>query len=234
MTEVELARDEFLSRMSHELRTPLNAVIGFSRVLESNRAGNQRPEDLELLRRVRASGEQLLRLVEDVLDQSSLRAGMMSVHLSPTNVADVVGRVVDGNRNAAVAKGLKLRSALPCDVTPIQLDATRFAQVVQHLVCNAVKFTGVGSVRVTLAVDSETNRPLRLSVSDTGIGIPAQSIERIFRPFEQVDMTRTRMFGGVGLGLPLAHALCGAMGCELAVTSTVGKGSKFTITFPRS
>ena len=231
-SEHDAIREEFLSRMSHELRTPLNAVIGFSRVLESNRAGNQRPEDLELLRRVRASGEQLLRLIEDVLDQSTLQRGELALEMGDVDVCDIAARVVANHRNAAMAKGLRLRSVLPDGAAPVRLDRVRFAQVVQHLVDNAVKFTGSGTIRVSVSVDAVTRRPLRLTVADTGIGIPDDRIERIFQPFEQVDGTRRRAQGGAGLGLPLARQLCATMGCRLTASSAVGRGSRFTISFP--
>jgi signal transduction histidine kinase len=224
------AREEFLARMSHELRTPLNAVIGFSRVLESNRAGNQRPEDLRLLGRVRASGERLLRLIEDVLDQSQLERGQLALALEATNVVEIASRVVQHYRLAAGAKGLRILAVLPEDASTVQLDARRFEQVLQHLVDNAIKFTVSGAVRVTLITAS--GRPSRLIVSDTGIGIPADRQKQIFEPFEQVDSTSRRAYEGVGLGLPLARRLCDAMGCELKVESEVGKGSRFSIHFP--
>jgi signal transduction histidine kinase len=224
------AREEFLARMSHELRTPLNAVIGFSRVLESNRAGNQRPEDLRLLGRVRASGERLLRLIEDVLDQSKLERGELVLALDETNVVEIASRVVQHYRLAAGAKGLRILAVLPEDASTVRLDARRFEQVLQHLVDNAIKFTVSGAVRVTLVTAS--GRPSRLIVSDSGIGIPADRQTRIFEPFEQVDSSTRRPYEGAGLGLPLARQLCEAMGCHLRVESEVGKGSRFSIHFP--
>jgi signal transduction histidine kinase len=232
--DLEHSREEFLSRMSHEFRTPLNAVIGFSRVLESNRAGNQRPEDLELLRRVRASGEHLLRLIQDVLDHSSMRRGALPLELCDVDVATITTAVVDRHRNAAGAKGLKLRGILPAGAPTVRLDAVRFAQVVSHLVDNAVKFTTSGTIRVSLALDPVSRRPLRLTIADTGIGIPPERMDRIFEPFEQADGSMSRCFGGAGLGLPLARQLCEAMGCELDATSTVGEGSRFVIGFPQA
>lgn len=225
-------REEFLARMSHELRTPLNAVIGFTRVLESNRAGNQRPEDIVMLRRVRAGGEQLLRMVEDVLQQSSLESGQLSLELRDTDVVAIANRVIDDYRDAADAKRLRIKGVLPPRVPAIALDAGRLAQVVEHLVDNAIKFTNAGVIGVTLVTEAATGRPARLVVSDTGIGIPADRLEQIFEPFEQIEAGRDRAYGGAGLGLPLARRLCGAMGCLLTVQSEVGKGSRFTIKFP--
>jgi signal transduction histidine kinase len=226
------AREEFLARMSHELRTPLNAVIGFTRVLEKNGAGNQRPEDVRMLSRVRAGGEQLLRLVEDVLDQSRIEQGQLTLAFDKVDVALIARTVVASYRSAAVAKGVRMLAVLPESAAVIPLDGGRFEQVLRHLVDNAVKFTGAGSIKVTLVTDAATGRPTRLSVADSGIGIPADRLDRIFVPFEQVEGGSRRAFGGAGLGLPLARQLCDAMGCQLAVESTAGSGSRFTIRFP--
>ena len=224
------SREEFLARMSHELRTPLNAVIGFSRVLESNRFGNQRPEDLRLLGRVRASGERLLRLIEDVLDQSQIERGQLALALHETNVVEIADRVVQRHRLTAGAKGLRILAVLPEEAASVQLDARRFEQVLEHLVDNAIKFTVSGAVRVTLV--TANGRPSRMIVSDSGIGIPADRQKQIFEPFAQVDASTRRAYDGAGLGLPLARQLCNAMGCSLSVESEVGKGSRFSIHFP--
>ena len=228
------SREEFLARMNHELRTPLNAVIGFSRVLESNRAGNQRPEDIQLLGRVRAGGEKLLGLIEDVMDQSRIERGQLALALEETHVVDIASRVVGSYRSMAVAKGLRILAVLPESAPPIPLDAGRFEQVVQHLVDNAVKFTISGTVRVTLVTDVSTGLPSRLIVADSGIGIPKGHLGRIFEPFEQVDASERRTYGGAGLGLPLARQLCEGMACRLTVESEAGRGSRFTIRFPDS
>jgi len=227
------ARDEFLGRMSHELRTPLNAVIGFSRVLETNKAGNQRPEDIEMLRRVRTGGEQLLRLIENVLDQSDVVAGSLELTLDLVDISELVERVVQQHRAAATAKGVRIVAVLPPVSPALTLDPRRFEQVLGHLVDNAVKFTDEGSVRVVMTSDAATNRPTSLTVSDTGIGIPTDRVERLFQPFEQGDNSRRRSYGGPGLGLPLARRLCHAMGCQLVAESQPGRGSRFTIRFPK-
>jgi signal transduction histidine kinase len=225
-------RDEFLSRMSHELRTPLNAVIGFSRVLEANRAGNQRPEDLQLLGRVRAGGEQLLRLVEDVLEQARIARGNLTLDVSDADVVAVVQRVIAIHAPRAAMKGLHLDATLPLEPALTPLDAGRFEQVLDHLVENAIKFTASGGIHVELIADEDSGAPIRLVVSDTGIGIPAERIEQIFEPFAQVESDRRRSYGGAGLGLPLARQRCAAMSCVLSVASKPGKGSRFIIEFP--
>jgi signal transduction histidine kinase len=224
--------EEFLARMSHELRTPLNAVIGFARVLEKNKAGNQRPEDLQLLGRMRANGERLLKLVEDVLDQASIERGELSVDFADANVVELTAKVVEHYRPQAAAKGLRLFALLPEASPPVRLDPRRFQQVVGHLLDNAVKFTSSGNIKVTLITEGLAHRPTGLIISDTGMGIAPECIERIFMPFTQLDGTSTRSVDGAGLGLSLAEELCQAMGCRLTVDSEVGKGSRFTIRFP--
>jgi signal transduction histidine kinase len=227
------SRDAFLARMSDELLTPLNAVIGLSRVLEKNRAGNQRAEDLELLRRVRVSGEQLLRLVTHVLEQSRIARGQVALAARPTDVADLVSREVRRHRNAAAAKGLRLVEVVPSSTPPVDLDAERFTEVVRHLLENAIKFTAKGTVRVVLVTDAASGGPLRLSVVDSGVGIAPDRLPHVFEPFEQEDVSASRPYKGLGLGLALARNLCEGMGCRLWASSQPGTGSRFTIEFPR-
>ena len=224
-------KEEFLARMSHELRTPLNAVIGFSRVLEKNRAGNQRPEDIAMLQRVRAGGEQLLRLIEDVLDQAHIERGQLALELDDVNVADVARRVVARFSEIASRKGLRIDAVFPSNVRNVSLDNKRFEKVLDHLIDNAIKFTNRGHVRVALIVNG-SGQPIQLDVVDSGIGIRADRLERLFKPFEQGDNSTQRPVDGVGLGLPLAKQLCQAMRCSLAVESVEGQGSRFSIKFP--
>jgi signal transduction histidine kinase len=227
------SREEFLARMSHELRTPLNAVIGFSRVLEKNRAGNQRPEDIELLGRVRAGGEHLLRLVEDVLDQSRIERGQLELAIEQTDVGQIVERVAASYASTAAARGIRLRTVVPAEPSSraVRLDSARFEQVLENLVDNAIKFTVSGAVLVEV-ITEESGHPGAIVVADSGIGIPSDKMERIFEPFEQVDSSTRRSHGGAGLGLPLARELCRAMGCDLSVQSQLGAGSKFTVRLP--
>jgi signal transduction histidine kinase len=230
----EQSRRDFIARMNHELRTPLNCIIGFTKVLEKNRAGNQRAEDIQMISRVRASGEQLLRLVEDVLEHSRIERGELSLNLDETDVVDIAWRVIERFRHAAVAKGLRLIALLPYSVPMIRLDAERFERVLEHLVDNAIKFTDAGSIRVSLVKRAQSDEPARVVVTDTGIGIPADQLPHIFQPFEQVDGSLSRRAGGAGIGLSIARELCLAMGCELTATSQVGQGSRFAIVFPET
>jgi signal transduction histidine kinase len=220
--------------MSHELRTPLNAVIGLSRVLEKNGAGNQRPEDVQLLGRVRAGGEQLLRMVEDVLDQANMERGRLALNLGDVDVAGIARSVVNSYRSAAASKGLRIIAVVPEFAPTVRLDAGRFEQVLQHLVDNAVKFTSMGTVKVSLLSDVIDGHPTRVIIADTGIGINASEFERIFEPFQQIDASAKRTYAGAGLGLPLARQLCEVMDCRISVESEVGKGSRFIVRLPHA
>lgn len=224
------SREEFLSRMSHEMRTPLNAVIGFTRVLEKK--GMRAPEDAHLLGRVRAGGEQLLRLVEGVLDQSRIQQGLLTVTRGDVDVAATCSAALAPYRDIALAKGLRFLAVLPPSSSPVALDRGRFEQVMQHLVENAVKFTRIGAVKITLVTDAATRRPTKLTIADTGIGIAPDRLERIFLPFEQGQNGRARPYDGAGLGLPLAKRLCEAMDLSLTVESAVDRGTRFTLRFP--
>jgi two-component system, chemotaxis family, sensor kinase CheA len=232
--EAERDRSEFLARLSHEFRTPLTAVIGFARVLESNRAGNQRPEDLQLLRRVRAGGEELLRLVENVLDHSAMELGTVTPKKRATDVRAAISQVAEHYRSRAAAKGLRLLVLLPDFALSVHLDREHLERALGHLLDNAVKFTASGVIKVKLATDMASGRPSRVTVSDTGGGIPAEALDRIFEAFEQVDGSARRKHGGAGLGLRLASQLCTSMGCGLTAKSEVGRGSAFTITLPNA
>lgn len=225
-------RAQFLARVSHELLTPLNAVIGFSRVLEQNRAGNQRPQDLDMLRRVRGGGEHLLRLLTDLLEQTRIANADPPLQLRATDVTPLVQRVLAAHREAAAAKGLRLIARVPNRVLPLPLDPARFEKVLRHLLDNAIKFTRAGMVRVALATDTATGRPRRLSVTDSGIGISSARLQRVFGAFEQAEVGDARSYEGIGLGLTLARTLSERMGCTLSAASEPGKGSRFTIHFP--
>lgn len=228
----ELAKHEILSRLSHELRTPLNSVIGFSRVLTTNRAGNQRAQDLMMLESIRSSGERLLDLVEDLFDVTD-RAPEKPATLVPVNVAAAAATAVRHQAAAAAAKGVSL--ALIVDGEGMMpLDAARLLRILRKLVGNAVKFTPRGgSVVVAVQADRETGLPSSVVVRDAGIGIPAELQESIFDPFVQADVGTCRAHEGAGLGLAIARTLAESMGCTLTVESEVGVGSQFVLILPR-
>jgi PAS domain S-box-containing protein len=223
------AKSDFLSRMSHELRTPLNSVIGFARVLGRNGTGRLAAQDLQYLDRIQVNGEHLLKLVNDVLDVSKIEAGHVTVQTGTVAVEALVREVVEQLEGQPRAPGVALRAEVPPAPVIMETDAQLLRQVLINLVGNAIRFTHRGHVLVRLLLEPGTQRPLRIEVADTGIGIPADRQRAIFEPFEQADSTTTRAYGGTGLGLSIARSLCEALGYELTLDSAPGQGSTFCI-----
>jgi signal transduction histidine kinase len=224
------AKREILSRLGHELRTPLNSVIGFSGVLKRNRAGNQRAADLEMLERIRVSGERLLDLVEDLFDLGN-GGPSEPILLAPVDVGAVVREAVRSRVECAAAKGLTIDVVIEANGTA-ELDAARLARLMRKLVCNAVKFTDRGGVTITVRGRDGGDGPASIEVRDSGCGIPAELHASIFEPFTQADASRGRAHEGAGLGLPIARRLAESMGCRLTVESVVGEGARFTLRLP--
>jgi signal transduction histidine kinase len=222
------AKTDFLARMSHELRTPLNSVIGFSTVLLKNRGGNLREPELMLLTRIHDNGLQLLQLIDDLLDLSRIEAGKQRLSLTELSLTTVVREAVAQLEERAASRELTLRAELPSVIAPIEADARKLRQVLLNLIANAIKFTDRGGVTVRVEVDDE-QRPLRIQVIDSGIGIPESQQALIFGPFERGLHVRGSGREGTGLGLAIARSLCDVMGYELVVESEVGVGSTFSV-----
>lgn len=224
------AKSRFLATMSHEIRTPMNGVIGMADLLCE---ADLPAEYLGYVQTIRSSAEALLAILNDILDLSKLEAGKVAlnpVDFSPeTCLAGVVGLM----RAPATAKGLSLdlsTSALPAWV---HADDTRLRQVLLNIIGNAVKFTQTGGVRVTArASPVAQGHELRITVQDSGIGIPEDRLNHIFDPFAQADADTTRRFGGTGLGLSISRRLMEAMGGTIQVSSVPGRGSCFSICLP--
>jgi len=227
-----LARQEILSRLSHELRTPLNAVIGFSRVLTNNKAGSQGARERAMLESIRANGERLLDLVEDLFDVAASAPEQPPV-LVPVNVVAAARSVVKASLAAATAKGLDLELVVNVpEQAFVLLDAARLLRILRKVVGNAVKFTANGGVVVTVQGDTDTGHAKAIVVRDTGIGIPPALQGSIFEPFVQADVGTRRAYDGAGLGLSVARALAESMDCRLTVESEPGTGSQFVLIFP--
>jgi signal transduction histidine kinase len=224
------ARREILTRLGHELRTPLNSVIGFSGVLKRNRAGNQSTADLEMLERIRVSGERLLDLVEDLFDIGN-GGPSEPILLAPVDVGAVVREAARSRADAAAAKGLTIDVVIEAHGS-VELDAARLSRMLRKLLCNAVKFTDRGGVTITVRGCDGRDRPASIEVRDTGCGIPAELHTSIFEPFTQAETSECRAHDGAGLGLPIARRLAESMGCRLTVESEVEVGATFTVKLP--
>lgn len=232
-TQLEQAnrlKTEFLANMSHELRTPLNAIIGFSEVLKDGLLGEMAAQQLDYVGEIFGSANHLLSLINDILDLSKIEAGKMELHLEPVSLPDLLGNSLSIVKEKAHTHAIQLKLEVADDVGELYLDARKFKQIVFNLLSNAVKFTPDGG-RVGLAALRDRDR-LRLSVSDSGIGIPADQMGSLFRPFEQLDGSLSRKYEGTGLGLVMVKRLAELHGGSVSVQSKVDEGSQFTIEIP--
>jgi signal transduction histidine kinase len=222
------AKSTFLANMSHELRTPLNAILGYTELALEELVGGD-PTEIEAdLQRVRHSAGHLLRLIDDVLDLSRVESGKLDVRVVEVDVEALVGDVLEEGARAWPSNQNKLQVDIP-EGTQIRTDPRHLRQILGNLLSNAAKFTTAGTIRIQAR---QQPAAFILSVSDTGMGIPAPALEKLFTKFVQVDDSPTRRFGGTGLGLALSRELATQLGGTLTVTSTLGAGSTFTFTLP--
>ena len=224
------AKSEFLAVMSHEIRTPLNAVLGFTSLLQHSPLNE---EQQSWLTTIGTSGESLLSLINDILDFSKIEAGHLQAHNEPIALPALLEQLGNLFRARAAAKSVSLEIALPPDLPPIIIsDPQRLTQILTNLIGNAVKFTPSGSVRITASaapVDAtHPQRRISFSIQDTGIGIPEDRRDRLFKPFSQVDSSTTRTYGGTGLGLAICDRLVRLLGGEITLESIPGQGSTFS------
>ena len=229
LDDVNQLKSTFLSSMSHELRTPLNSVIALSGVL-GRRLGGKIPEDefgyLEVIER---NGRHLLDLINDILDLSRIEAGRVEISLARFSLRTLVGEMVEMIAPQAREKGIALLNQVDEDLPSLTTDPDKFRHIVQNLIGNAVKFTDTGSVDVSARlVEGEVH----LAVRDTGIGIAADHLPRIFEEFRQADESTSRRYGGTGLGLAIARKYAALLHGDITVESSPGKGSTFTLRLP--
>jgi signal transduction histidine kinase len=232
LAEASQHKSQFLANMSHELRTPLNAIIGVSEMLREDAEAAK--QDLEPLDRVLGAGRHLLALINDILDLSKIEAGRMELQLEPFALAPLIANVVKTIEPMAAKNANQV--AVQCDgeIGTLHADQMRLQQALLNLMSNANKFTDHGTITIDARHGQEGSRDwVTIAVGDTGIGMTAEQIGKLFQEFSQADASTTRKYGGTGLGLAISKRFCQMMGGDITVESEPGRGSTFTIRLPR-
>ncbi|MBN3861234.1 response regulator [Pseudomonas frederiksbergensis] len=227
------AKSDFLAMMSHELRTPMNGVLGMLQLLETT---EMTEEQIEYAALASESTEHLLKVINDILDFSRIERSELELEHIAFNLADLIGSCAQSFQHSAVQRGLDLQLQIPEDMRGLQVqgDPTRIRQILVNLIGNALKFTERGRITIEPQWQSLDHELLwfTCTVRDSGIGIPAESLELMFDAFQQADSSISRRYGGTGLGLPIARTLAERMGGTLRAQSEEGVGSVFTLEIP--
>ncbi len=224
-------KSEFLANMSHELRTPLNSIILLSKVLSRNKAGNLTPEDVKKLGVVHSSGNELLTLIGDILDLSKVESGKMTLNVVEFSSSLLISKMWDMFEHEAQERGLEFKVQDDLKTT-MRCDEEKLSQLVRNLLSNSFKFTKDGSVELKITNSEDPDRPVKISVADTGIGIPKDKQKLIFDAFHQVDGSTSRGYGGTGLGLSICREYAKLFKGEIDLKSEPEKGSEFTLLLP--
>ena len=223
-------KSEFLANMSHELRTPMNAIIGFTRLVMRRSKEVLAPRQYENLGKILVSADHLLSLINDILDLSKVEAGRIDVYPMEFALGPIVAECLQTVEPMLKSAHVRLVQAVEADLPTLVTDRDKVRQILMNLLSNAAKFTPTGTITVSARCHSGV---LAITVTDTGIGIPEEALEHVFEEFHQVDSSTTREYGGTGLGLAISRHLARLLGGDLAVQSTVGMGSTFTVMLPQ-
>lgn len=226
------AKSEFLTNMSHEIRTPMNAVIGFAGLLSETKLT---PEQRIYVDTIRSSSDTLLTLINDILDFSKIESEKLELEMVSFDLRECLEHIFDLVSEKAAQKDLDIYYTVTEDTPPeVVSDSTRIRQILFHLVSNAIKFTEKGEVEISLEAKRlrRNQYELHFCVRDTGIGIPADEVDKLFQPFSQLDISMSRNYGGTGLGLAISRRLAEFLGGRIWVESELGVGSKFHFSFP--
>jgi signal transduction histidine kinase len=229
LRETARIKDRFMSSMSHELRTPLNSIIGFSEVLSMGISGELPAEAQEDVQAIFENGQHLLGIINDLLDLAKIESGTLALHPEPIEIAKLFDEVKTNNAGLLVDKAVEMRVQVEDDLPLLQADPIRVNQVLNNLVSNAAKFTDAGSITLRAYRDDDW---VCLEVQDTGAGISADNLEKIFERFQQTDDDHARSAKGTGLGLDITRQLVELHGGTIAVRSQPGEGSTFRVRLP--
>jgi signal transduction histidine kinase/DNA-binding response OmpR family regulator len=227
------AKSSFLANMSHELRTPLNAIIGYSEMVHEELEDSGETELIKDVERINSAGKHLLGLINDILDLSKIESGRMDLYLERIDLKAMLEESMDTVRPLVAANDNDLVADLPPDLGVVRIDVTKTRQALFNLLSNAAKFTHAGTITLSARREGrEGDDWIRVSVADTGIGLPPGRMDHVFDEFTQADESTTRQYGGTGLGLPISRRFCRMMGGDIKVESEQGRGSTFTIELP--
>lgn len=229
--EASRLKSEFLANMSHELRSPLNGIIGFTELLYDGKLGAVEARPREFMGRIHSSATHLLQLINGVLDLSKVEAGRMEFHPERVSVSSVIQEVTGILGTFAAEKKIRMETKIDGTVDKVVTDPGRLKQILHNYISNALKFTEVGG-RVAVRLKREGTAEFRVEVSDTGVGIAAHDIPRLFIEFQQLDATKSKRYQGTGLGLALTKRIVEAQGGRVGVESECGRGSTFFAVLP--
>jgi len=228
------AKSAFLANMSHELRTPMNAIIGYSEMLEEEAQELGQESFLPDLKTIKSASHQLLDLINDVLDLSKIEAGKMAIFCEEIDVATLIRDIEQLVQGAVQKNQNSFTVEIPPDIGVMQSDLKKIRQTLLNLLSNSGKFTKGGEIRLSVGAATRRRREfITFAVTDTGIGMKAEQIGKLFEPFTQADESTTRKYGGTGLGLAISRKFCRLLGGDIEVQSQEGIGSTFTVTLPR-
>ena len=226
-------KSAFLANMSHELRTPMNAIIGYSEMLMEEATDLGQDAFIADLQKIHSSGKNLLCLINDILDLSKIESGKMTIYCETIDLSTMIRDVADGVQPLVQKNRNRLEIEIQPGLGEIHSDLTKIRQTLFNLLSNASKFTEDGTIRLSVASGEENGtKKLKLTVTDSGIGISPEQMERLFEAFTQADESTTRKYGGTGLGLTISREFCRMLGGDITAESVVGKGSTFTVTLP--
>lgn len=232
-THASQAKSRFLANMSHELRTPLNAIIGYAEMLQEDPALTQKSECSSDLERIKIAAHHLLNLIDNILDLSKIEAGKVELNFSTINIENLLQQVQSTVMPLIDKRSNHFELNCPSNVGSMVSDEVRVRQIIINLLGNAFKFTENGTISLDVRRIQQNNMNwVEFGVRDTGIGMTAEQLEKLFKPFTQADSSTTRRFGGTGLGLAISRNLCLLLGGDVKVTSALGKGTAFTVHLP--